>query len=247
MPGNKYHIGCSGFYYKDWIGKFYPEDLEKKKWLEYYSEYFDTVEINNSFYRMPKESTVQGWYQRTPRHFKFTLKGSRYITHIKRLKEVSESIHYFYHLADQLAEKLGCILWQLPPNMKKDIDRLTHFINNLSLSYQNVIEFRHISWFDDEVYQTLRNHKIGFCIVSAPDDLPEDVMVTADFAYIRFHGKTNWYDYDYDQKQLKWWQKKIEAIDAKEIYIYFNNDYKVRAVKYAQSLMKLLHPDKVKV
>ncbi|GAA0894631.1 DUF72 domain-containing protein [Fulvivirga kasyanovii] len=235
-----YHIGCSGFYYNDWAGKFYPEDLNKKKWLEYYAEKFDTVEINNSFYRMPKETTVQGWYDRTPKDFLFTLKGSRYVTHVKRLKDPKESVAYFYHLADILKEKLGSILWQLPPSLKMDKERLTGFCKALSTDYKNVIEFRHTSWFNEEVYDILRKYKVAYCIISAPGDLPEDTVTTTDFAYIRFHGKTDWYDYNYSEEQLSHWKGQIEKLEAKEVFVYFNNDYNIRAVENGLLLKELL-------
>lgn len=236
----KHYIGCSGFYYNDWAGKFYPEELNKKKWLEFYAENFDTVEINNSFYRMPKETTVQGWYDRTPENFLFTLKGSRYVTHVKRLKDVGESVAYFYHLADILAEKLGCILWQFPPSLKMDKERLVSFCKTLSPDYKNVIEFRHPSWFNEEAYDILRQYHTAYCIISAPAGLPEDTVTTADFAYIRFHGKTNWYDYNYSDEQLIHWKNEMENLNTPEVFVYFNNDYNIRAVENARFLKQLL-------
>lgn len=236
----KYHIGCSGFYYNDWAGDFYPEGLNKREWLEYYAQKFDTVEINNSFYRMPNEKTVEGWYKRTPKNFTFTLKGNRYITHIKRLKGVSDNIPTFYHLADLLKEKLACILWQLPPNFKVDHERLEDFCSTLSTHYRNVIEFRHQSWFEEEVYDILRKHQVAYCIISAPGGLPEDIITTTNFSYIRFHGKTQWYKYDYSQKQLQEWRDKMEALETPDNYIYFNNDYDTRAIKNAYMLQHLL-------
>ncbi|MBL6449247.1 DUF72 domain-containing protein [Fulvivirga sp. 29W222] len=236
----KYHIGCSGFYYSDWVGKFYPEDLNKKKWLEFYAGRFDTVEINNSFYRLPKETTVEGWYDRTPEKFLFTLKGSRYITHVKRLIGARESIAHFYHLADILKEKMGSILWQLPPNLKIDKERLINFCKALSTNYKNVIEFRHASWFHKEIYEILREYKIAYCIISAPGNLPEDIITTTNFAYLRFHGKTDWYNYHYSKKQLNYWKNRIERLKVKEVFIYFNNDHNTQAVENGLLLKKLL-------
>lgn len=235
-----YHIGCSGFYYNDWKGLFYPEDLPKKKWLEYYAETFDTVEINNSFYRMPKEKTVQGWYDRVPENFSFTLKGSRYITHIKKLKDVGESVAYFYHLADILAEKLGSVLWQLPPAFRKNTERLEEFCRLLQPQYKNVLEFRHQSWFDEEVYDIMRKYQVAYCVISAPGDLPEDVITTARHSYLRFHGKEDWYKYDYNDEQLKKWAHVLEEIDSDEVFIYFNNDYHANAIKNGNRLKELL-------
>lgn len=237
----EYHIGCSGFHYKDWKGKFYPEDVPQKKWLEYYAEHFDSVEINNSFYRMPKEETVKQWYERVPDDFTFTLKGSRYITHVKKLNDPEEHVKNFYHLADILREKLACILWQLPPNLHKNTEKLKTFCEALNPDYHNVIEFRHNSWYDEEVYDILKKHNVAFCIISAPDDLPEDNVSTADFAYIRFHGKTDWYHYKYSKQEMKKWKNNIQSLDSKQVYVYFNNDYDTNAVKDARQLEELLN------
>lgn len=236
----EYHIGCSGFHYKDWKGKFYPEDIPQKQWLEYYAEHFSTVEINNSFYRMPKEATVEHWYDRVPNGFSFTLKGSRYITHIKKLNDIDESIKRFYHLADLLKEKLACVLWQLPPNLHKNLEKLENFCSSLNAKYHNVIEFRHKSWYDDEVYEIMRRHNIGFCILSAPGDLPEDAVTTADFAYIRFHGKADWYNYKYSENEMEKWSDIIQSLNTKNVYVYFNNDWNANAIKDGQKLRELL-------
>lgn len=235
-----YFIGCSGFHYKDWKGKFYPEDIPQKKWLEYYAEQFDTVEINNSFYRMPKETTMEQWYERVPEGFSFTLKGSRYVTHIKKLNDIDESVKNFYHLADLLKEKLGCILWQLPPNLRKNAEKLKNFCSVLNEDYHNVIEFRHNSWYDEEVYNIMKNHNVAFCIISAPGDLPEDTITTADFAYVRFHGKKDWYNYKYSKDEMETWSNSIQSLNAKQVYAYFNNDYDANAIKDGHQLQELL-------
>lgn len=236
----KHLVGCSGFHYKDWKGTFYPEDIPQKQWLEYYAKHFDTVEINNSFYRMPKEDTVKHWYERVPNRFSFTLKGSRYITHVKKLNDPEEHVKKFYHLADLLRDKLGCILWQLPPNLHVNIEKLKRFCGALNPAYHNVIEFRHMSWYDEAVYNILQEHRVAFCIISAPDDLPEDQVSTADFAYVRFHGKTDWYNYKYSQEEMKKWGENIRALDAKQVYVYFNNDWNTNAVKDARQLLDVL-------
>lgn len=236
----QYFIGCSGFHYKDWKGKFYPEDVPQRKWLEYYADRFDSVEINNSFYRMPKEETVKKWYERVPEHFTFTLKGSRYITHIKKLKDVSESVERFYHLSDLLKEKLGCVLWQMPPNLHLNLEKLRSFCSLLKPEYRNVIEFRHNSWYTNEVYDILREYHVGFCIISAPNDLREDAITTADFAYIRFHGKEEWYNYKYSQVEMERWSETIQRLEAKQIFIYFNNDWNANAIADGQVLRELL-------
>lgn len=241
MP-QQYIIGCSGFHYKDWRGKFYPEDLPQKKWLEYYAETFSTVEINNSFYRLPKPDTVESWYQQAPDGFEFTMKGSRYTTHMKKLREPLESVNRFYHMADGLQEKLGCVLWQLPKNVHKNLEKLGEFCRTLKQEYQNVIEFRHSSWWHDEaVYDIMRKHNVAFCIISAPDNLPNDLVETANFAYVRFHGTKYWYNHLYSPDEMKEWAEKIKTLKAKKVYIYFNNDMFAHAIKNGQQLDKLLN------
>lgn len=240
MP-QQYLVGCSGFYYKDWKGKFYPEDLPQKKWLAYYAKSFNTVEINNSFYRMPKESAVEGWYSQSPEGFDFTLKGSRYTTHMKKLKEPEESVKRFYHMADALQEKLGCVLWQLPKNVHKNPEKLGHFCRTLRPEYHNVIEFRHNSWWHEEVYDMMQKYQVAFCILSAPDNLPDNLVETADFAYIRFHGTHNWYNHLYSTAEMKEWAGKIRSLKANKVYAYFNNDMNAHAVKNGQKLDELLN------
>ncbi len=232
-------IGCSGFHYDDWKGKFYPEDLSKKEWLGYYADYFQTVEINNSFYGLPSTKTLKNWHSQTPRHFKFTMKGSRYITHTKKLvndEKVHEAVKKFYDRVEVLHGKLGCILWQLPGNLHRNDEKLENFCSILDSDFKNIIEFRHESWFDEEVYQIMKKHETGFCIISAPDNLPETAAVTTKTAYVRFHGKDDWYNYDYSNSELKNWAEKIADLSAERVYCYFNNDVEAKAVKNAKFL-----------
>jgi len=236
-----YYIGCSGWYYKDWAGKFYPEKGSKSKWLEYYSELFNTVEVNNTFYRFPNEKTVTGWYDKTPDDFKFTLKANQLITHRRRFKNTESTINRFYRLGDLLEDKLACILFQIPPNIKKEIDFLRNVLEQLDNSKNNVIEFRDPSWFDNEVYDLLNDYKVIFCSVSAPD-LPEDLIVTSDIAYVRFHGKKDEkYRYLYSKRELNEWAKKIEKSKVGEVFGYFNNDYNANAPKNAEMLKNYLN------
>ncbi len=171
-----YFIGCSGWYYNDWAGKFYPEKGYKSKWLEYYSEEFQTVEVNNTFYRFPNEKTVKGWYERTPDDFKFTLKANQLITHRRRFKNTKSTVARFYKLAEILEDKLGCILFQIPPNKPKDIEFLENAVEQMDSSKKNIIEFRDQSWFDSQVYDILNEFNIEFCSVSSPD-LPENLVI----------------------------------------------------------------------
>ncbi|MDX2001086.1 MAG: DUF72 domain-containing protein [Chitinophagales bacterium] len=237
------YLGCSGYHYRDWRGQFYPEELPMKKWLPYYAERFNSVEINNSFYRLPTVKAFQGWYDQTPKHFLFTIKGSRYITHMKKLvkgPELNDSLAKIYDLASHLKEKLGPILWQLPGFLKKDINKLEGFCQSISKEFINVIEFRHTSWFDEEVYEIMRQYKVTFSMVSAPDKLPEDAMLTSDIAYLRFHGKDKWYDYDYSHGELETWAKKLKKLKPKQCFAYFNNDWHANAPRNCMLLESML-------
>lgn len=233
------YIGCSGWNYKDWRGKFYPEKLAQKNWLEFYSRKFNTVEVNNTFYRFPRDSNLVKWKETAPSGFNFTLKGSRYITHMKKLKEVSGSVEDFHRAAHVLGEKLSCILWQLPPNLHRDDERLKNFCNFLDPQDKNVIEFRHLSWYHPEVYEILSSYNLSFCSISSPD-FPDELITTNKIGYIRFHGEgKNWYDYYYTSDQLKTWRDKILQADLEEVYLYFNNDIGANAVENAMQLKKL--------
>jgi uncharacterized protein YecE (DUF72 family) len=236
----RYYIGCSGWSYKHWKGVFYPDDLPQTKWLQHYVKHFNTVEINSTFYRFPRKEILQQWYNETPDDFTFTLKGSRYITHMKKLKNVEESVQNFYEEAQVMGDKIGCILWQLPPNLHRNDDKLEAFGKALSNDFRNVIEFRHESWFNDDVCNILQKHNIGFCIISTPD-LPEIIRVTADVVYVRFHGKDEeWYTYNYGNDELQRWAEAIKKLQAPQQYIYFNNDYRAHAVQNAQQLSNYL-------
>jgi uncharacterized protein YecE (DUF72 family) len=234
------YIGCSGFNYDNWKGKFYPEDIAKKKWLEYYAQYFDTVEINASFYHLPKEKTLDNWYERTPGNFRFTLKGSRFITHQKKLNDVTEPVNNFYRLASRLKGKLGCILWQLPGNQHVDLEKLKTFCQLLSRDFKNVLEFRHNSWFDEKVYQILQDNSVTLCIVSAPNNLETVFKKTNDLVYVRFHGRQEWYKYLYSEEEMKDWADELKSLNARQIYGYFNNDVGAHAPENARQLARLL-------
>ena len=195
-----------------------------------------------TFYRRPSPKLLKGWYQQAPPSFKFSLKGSRFITHIKKLKATEELVKGFYRLAETLQEKLGCVLWQIPPSLKIDPELLEGFVRQLPRSCPNVIEFRHKSWYVEEVYQLLKKHHTAFCIVSAPR-LPDDAMVTAPTAYIRFHGVDSWYRYHYSDQALGQWAERIKGLPAEDCFIYFNNDYQAYAVKNATTLRQLLPGD----
>jgi uncharacterized protein YecE (DUF72 family) len=233
------HLGTSGWSYSDWRGKFYPEEMAQREWLPYYAQHFSTVEINMTFYRFPRPETLRGWLDKTPPGFALTLKANRQITHLKKIKGVKSQVRYFYFLADSLRERLGCILFQLPPSLTFDLDLLKDFLLTLSPQYKNVIEFRHESWYREEVYELLRAHNVIFCVVSAPE-LPDHIVETSEISYFRFHGRIGWYKYNYSDEELEKWSEAIKKTKAKECYIYFNNDYQAYAVWNCKKLSKLL-------
>jgi len=235
--GAKYYIGTSGWVYSHWRDVFYPPKLPQSKWLEFYTGYFSTVELNNSFYRLPSEQAFSNWRATSPEGFRYAVKVSRFITHIKRLKDVAEPIETFLERARHLNEKLGPLLYQLPPNMHRNDERLESFLSLLPKGLRHVIEFRHQSWLDKGVFDRLRRHNIGFCVFDMPG-LPCPLLATADFAYIRFHGSTGLYFSCYSDEELEEWARSISGLakDLDAVYIYFNNDAEGFAIKNAQTL-----------
>ncbi|MEA3328572.1 MAG: DUF72 domain-containing protein [Candidatus Omnitrophota bacterium] len=234
-------IGTSGFYYNHWYDKFYPRELKKQELLPFFAKYFNTVELNNTFYHLPKEKVVENWHHNTPREFIFALKASRFITHIKRLKNLEDSLKVFLSRAYILKEKLGPVLYQLPPSMKKDSPRLEAFLKKLPSDIKNVIEFRNPSWLDKEIFDILKKHNIAHCIISMPD-FPVRKEITADFVYIRMHGGEVLYGSNYSTKELRSWADDIKKFLKKglDVYVYFNNDANAYAIKNATTLRKLM-------
>ncbi len=171
-----WHIGCSGFHYKDWKGPFYPIDLPQRKWFDFYCEHFNTLELNVTFYRFPQLSFLQNWYQKSPGGFRFAVKAPRAITHYNKFNYTVDMVTSFYDTINSgLQEKLGPVLFQMPPSFSYDEGRLHRIINSLNPSFKNVVEFRHVSWWRDDVYKTLAEHHITFCGMSHPL-LPDDVI-----------------------------------------------------------------------
>jgi uncharacterized protein YecE (DUF72 family) len=230
-------VGTSGWYYDHWKELFYPAGLAKSKWFEHYAGHFDTVEINNTFYHLPKEQSVQRWHDLAPRDFLYAVKANRYITHIKKLKDSVEPLQRFFDRVGLLKYKLGPILYQLPPSLHKDLDRLETFVKLLPRSKTAVFEFRHESWYSDDTFNLLRKFGVGFCIHDMPGKESPRV-VTADIVYIRFHGTTGRYAGSYPKSQLQDWAKwlKEQAKTARGIYAYFNNDIGGHAIKNARQL-----------
>jgi uncharacterized protein YecE (DUF72 family) len=235
-------IGCSGFHYDDWKIRFYPENLPKKKWLGYYAKHFNTIEINNTFYRMPTEKNMAGWKDGTPDDFVFTIKANRYFTHMKRLKidhDFRQRFHEFEKSLYILDYKLGCVLWQLPGSVKKNTDRLKSFCQFLDNGFQNVIEFRHSSWFCEEVYDIMKSYRIILCMISAPGIIPDTALSTSPVGYLRMHGKTSWYRYHYSDEELTDWKNRLEKLQIEKLYVYFNNDFDANAVSNALTLKNM--------
>jgi len=236
-------IGCSGYSYDAWKYAFYPAELPKSRWMEHYTKHFNTVEINNTFYNLPSKKTITSWYDNTPDNFVFAVKGNRYITHMKKLKAdnlFKERLDDFQQLALLLKEKLGCILWQFPGNLKKNKEKLTTFFSLLDKKIEHVIEFRHLSWFDEEIYQIMEKNGISYCMLSAPGDLPREFRITSGIAYVRFHGRKEWYKHNYTESELKEWEEGLNGLKIKALYAYFNNDYNAYAPHNARLFRKIL-------
>ena len=232
-------IGTSGWYYPHWIERFYPQEILKKDLLAYFSSHFSTVELNNSFYHLPRKENFENWYRKTPRGFVFSVKASRTITHYKRLVDTEESLNLFLERVLYLKEKLGPILYQLPPSLEKDIDLLKHFLFSLPTHLRQTIEFRHSSWLDEEVFALLQRFNIAYCIISM-GNFPVCLRASADFVYIRMHGAVR--TISYSERELKEWAGYIKKFlkEGKDVYVYFNNDYQGYAVENAKTLKELL-------
>ncbi len=237
---HKCYIGTSGWNYDHWKGMFYPPHLSASSWLEFYARQFDTVEINYSFYRLPERVVFETWRSEVPENFTFAVKASRYLTHLKKLKDPREPLERIVTNARGLGDKLGPILYQLPPHWNANLQRLREFIAVLPSDVRHVIEFRDPSWLADEVFDLLQEHSIGYCIMSAPD-LPRVMQVTANFAYIRMHSGGYGTEGNYEEPQLEWWAERVsEFARGVDVYVYFNNDYKGFAVQNAQRMVELV-------
>ena len=209
--------GTSGWSFKEWKGSFYPKGLADDGMLPYYAGKFPTVEINNTFYRMPKETVLLDWASKVPPEFRFAIKASQRITHYGRLKDVASEVEYFTRITSVLGERRGPTLFQLPPNLKKDLPRLVEFLETLPRGWQSAFEFRHSSWFDDDVYETLRARDAAMCIADH-DDFETPAVRTAGWGYARLHRLT------YDAAALAAWRTRLEGLGAGELYVFFKHD-----------------------
>jgi uncharacterized protein YecE (DUF72 family) len=236
----QWHIGCSGFSYKHWKGKFYPEGLAQKKWFAFYCEHFKTLELNVTFYRFPQLKTLQNWYNTSPVDFRFSVKAPQGITHYKLFLNSTELITEFYDVVNNgLQEKLGPILFQLPPRFSYSEEHLERIISNLNPAFKNVVELRHNTWWRDDVYEAFAKHNITFVGQSHPA-LPDAIIQNSPVVYYRFHGVPDLYKSAYADAAL---QKTADMINSnqqtKEAWLYFNNDIDVAAIENAKTMINL--------
>ncbi len=237
------HVGTSGWSYPHWAGRFYPGDLPQRRWLAFYARHFATVEINNAFYRLPSPDTFAAWARQTPPGFLFAVKASRYITHLKKLKAPDEALARLLHHAAHLGDKLGPILFQLPPHWRCNPERLADFLQRLPGGHHYAFEFRDPSWFCEAVDDLLRDHACAFCIYHLAGR-QSPLTVTAPFVYIRLHGPDGPYQGRYGRDGLRDWAKRIRAWaeEGRTVYCYFDNDQNAYAVEDARTLQDLLTP-----
>jgi uncharacterized protein YecE (DUF72 family) len=240
-------IGTSGWHYKHWRGRFYEEKLPAAKMLPAYLEHFDTVEINNSFYKLPEAETFHCWRESTPPGFCFAVKASRFITHMKKLKEPENALQNFLPRAEELKEKLGPILFQLPPQWTVNEERLEEFLQALPRRHQYAFEFRERSWHREEIYGILRRHNAAFCVYELSGFRSPEPM-TADFAYVRLHGPGGPYQGSYSPRALSEWAEKVERWGERlrDIYVYFDNDQVGYAARNALELKRMVEKNRAR-
>jgi uncharacterized protein YecE (DUF72 family) len=236
------HIGCSGWNYGDWRERLYPKGLPTSRWLERYAEVFDTVEINSSFYRLVRPSAAENWVRQTPEHFIFAAKASRYLTHVKRLREMEEGVKRFYEGIQPLVDsgKLGPVVWQFPANFHRDDERLDYALGTLPPG-NHCFEFRHESWFVPEVYELLRAHGAALIIGDHPQRPFQSHEFTTDWTFVRFHYGRRGRNGNYSRTELEEWAERFRNWRERvEVFAYFNNDWRGYAVENGKLLQRLL-------
>jgi uncharacterized protein YecE (DUF72 family) len=236
------HIGCSGWNYRDWRERVYPAGVPPRRWLEHYASLFDTVEVNNTFYRLASPKAVAAWIERTPEHFVFALKASRYLTHIRRLRDIESGVRRFYEGIEPLVgtPKLGPILWQLPENFVRDDQRLREALKTLPRG-RHCFEFRHPSWFTPEVYELLREHSAALVIGDHPERPFQTHELTADWTFVRMHHGHRGRRGNYSESELETWRRRIARWRRRvDVFVYFNNDREGFAVRNALWLKRRL-------
>jgi len=243
-------IGCSGWQYKHWRGDFYPAGLPQSRWFDHYAATFDTVEINNSFYRLPTAETFAKWRDRAPSDFQYAVKASRFLTHLRKLKEPADPLVRFFKNAKELGSTLGAVLYQLPPNFKINVDRLTEFLEAIPVAARaagfrcpcHVIEFRDASWYDDRVFALLERHRVVLCLHDMQGSATERI-VAGPAVYVRFHFGTSKYGGRYEDRRLDDWAAWLaaRARDRLNVFAYFNNDTGGHAPRDAVRLRTRIH------
>ena len=229
----KIHVGTSGFSYKEWKGPFYPEDLKNADMLAYYAERLPSVEINNTFYRMPKKEVLASWASQVPDHFRFAIKASRRITHIKRLKEPVEETGYLLDNLAALGEKLGVVLFQLPPNLKKDLERLEKFLALLDRRVPAAFEFRNETWEDEDVVACLEADGAALVAAETEEGGEPALRATAPFGYLRLRRP------DYDEAALRAWRTKLEALPWSDAFVFFKHEDEGAGPRMASEFLSL--------
>jgi uncharacterized protein YecE (DUF72 family) len=234
-------VGCSGWEYKHWRGDFYPDTLPRTRWFEHYASVFDTVEINNTFYRLPEESTFAAWADRAPARFLYAVKASRFLTHMKKLKDPEEPLERLFSRMRPMGRHLGPVLYQLPPAWKLDRERLEHFLQALPPGVRHVMEFREPSWYADSVFEMLERHGVALCLHDMRGSATGRQRI-GPFVYVRFHGASGQYSGAYPEDRLRQWSEWLQAqrTAGVDVYAYFNNDVGGHAPRDAVTLRTLL-------
>jgi uncharacterized protein YecE (DUF72 family) len=240
MPG-QVRIGTSGWHYQHWVGPFYPEGMKPREWLKHYMQHFDTVEINSTFYHLQPKKTFIGWREAAPPGFVYAPKGSRYLSHVRKLTDPQEPLQRFLDAAGELGPTLGPVLWQFPPRWGRDLERLGQFLALLPAGWRFAFEFRDPSWFHRDTYELLRSGGHALCIYEmGGDESPEEI--TGDWTYLRFHGPRERYGSDYPPEALQRWAGRIAGWRDRglDVFAYFNNDARGYAVANARMLREML-------
>jgi uncharacterized protein YecE (DUF72 family) len=232
----KVRAGTSGFSYKEWKGNFYPANLSATGMLAFYANHFSTVEINNTFYRMPSEKMLLDWSAQVPEKFAFVLKAPRRITHDKRLKNVGDDVAYLFKTIAALEKKRGPVLFQLPPFFRKDVACLRDFLGALPSAGRPACEFRHQSWFDEEVFAVLRAHNAALCLADAETELDIPFVATAEWGYVRLRRP------DYSDEDLRDWAKRIQAQPWKEAFVFFKHEEAGKGPQFAKRFLEIVGP-----
>jgi uncharacterized protein YecE (DUF72 family) len=237
---SRFNVGCSGWFYWQWRDLFYPQSLPTSQWFPYYASKFSTVELNAPFYAWPTVAAVQSWLRAVGRKkFTYTVKVCELITHIKRFSGTARLIEDFYFIGDLLGKHMGCFLFQLPPSFHYSPARLKRIVDQLDSDRRNVVEFRHASWWNPQVFKAFEKSKIIFCSLSAPR-LPDQFVQTHDEIYLRLHGLKQWYRHDYSREELKFWSDRIRSANPTRVWAYFDNDNQAHSTRNAKTFLRQL-------